>query len=128
MEMIQLISFYCMDTEEKNMKLMCARGLMMLMQLDKLNELSWLEVSFELCKVLNSIYQSEPGVLVASDDPLMEFLKSITKARMIQHVVIMQSLITLQVVTEDINLEHLEETVKVLDLFYSVNKLKPLDD
>lgn len=117
-----------MDTEEKNMKLMCARGLMMLMQLDKLNELSWLEVSFELCKVLNSIYQSEPGVLVASDDPLMEFLKSITKARMIQHVVIMQSLITLQVVTEDINLEHLEETVKVLDLFYSVNKLKPLDD
>lgn len=37
-------------------------------------------------------------------------------------------MITMQVVTEDINLDHLEETVKVLDLLYRVNKAKPLDE
>jgi hypothetical protein len=37
-------------------------------------------------------------------------------------------MITTQIVTEDINLDHLEETVKLLDLLYRVNKLKSLEE
>lgn len=37
-------------------------------------------------------------------------------------------MITMQVVTEDINLDHIEETVKLLDLFYRVNRTKSFED
>lgn len=33
-------------------------------------------------------------------------------------------MITMQIVTEDVSLDHLEETVKVLDLLYRVNRDK----
>jgi|LauGreDrversion4_2_1035121.scaffolds.fasta_scaffold165418_3 hypothetical protein len=43
---------------------------------------------------------------------------------MVQYVMKVQSMITMQIVTEDVNLDHLEETVKVLDLLYRVNRDK----
>lgn len=38
------------------------------------------------------------------------------------------SLITLQIVSENVNLEMLEENVKLLDLIYRINKFKPIED
>lgn len=58
----------------------------------------------------------------------MQYLLSLSKVQLLQYVMKVQSMITMQVVTEDINLDHLEETVKVLDLLYRVNKAKTLDE
>jgi hypothetical protein len=45
-----------------------------------------------------------------------------------QYVMRIHSLITLQIVSENVSLEMLEENVKLLDLIYRINKLKPIED
>ena len=52
MEMVELISFYCSQVDD-NQKLMCVRGLLMLMHNDRLSDYKWIEVCYELSKVLN---------------------------------------------------------------------------
>lgn len=40
----------------------------------------------------------------------------------------LQSLLTINIITEEINFDLLEETVKIIDLIWRVNKLKPLEE
>lgn len=40
----------------------------------------------------------------------------------------LQSLLTINIITEEINFDLLEETVKIIDLLWRVNKLKPLEE
>lgn len=40
----------------------------------------------------------------------------------------LQSLLTINIITEEINFDLLEETVKLIDLLWRINKLKPLEE
>lgn len=102
---------------------MCVRGLLMLMHNDRLSDYKWIRVNYELTKAVNQIFEN-----LQTDHILMQYLVSMTKVQLLQYVMKVQSMITLQIVTDDIDLDHLEETVKVLDLLYRVNKAKSQEE
>jgi len=66
----------------------------MLLHIDNLREYNWLEISFEIAKTLNSIYEIDRKP-IENDHILMHFLKSMSKAHLLQYVMRIQSLITL---------------------------------
>ncbi len=78
---------------------MCARGLLLLLNLDQLESYHWLQVAVDLARALNEIYN-------CSDDSLpMRFLRSLSSQSLLQYVMRIQSVIALQVATGDIDLE-----------------------
>lgn len=91
----------------------------MIMHNHRLAEYGWIGVTYELTKALNLIFKEQNA-----ESKLVKYLASLTKVQMVQYVMKVQSMITMQIVTEDVNLDHLEETVKVLDLLYRVNRDK----
>jgi len=101
---------------------MCVRGLLMIMHNHRLAEYAWMGVTYELAKALNQVFKD-----CRPDSQLIQYLDSFTKVQMVQYVMKVQSMITMQIVTEDVNLDHLEETVKVLDLLYRVDREKSAD-
>ena len=44
---------------------------------------------------------------------------------MLAYLMCLQSLLTINIITEDINFELLEENVKLIDLLWRVKKMKP---
>ncbi len=55
---------------------------------------------------------------------LYQFLISISKNQMLAYLMCLQSLLTINIITEEINFELLEENVKLIDLLWRVNKMK----
>ena len=69
--MIELIE-YELSTKNPDTKLMCVRGLFMLLHIESLSDLAWQSISQDIIMLINKIYSEE-------DAQLIEFANEIDK-------------------------------------------------
>ena len=58
---------------------MCARGLLMLLQCDKLSESNWMDIAFELVRGFNNLFESSSKKELPNEHLLMQFMISMSK-------------------------------------------------
>ena len=122
LELIEMINYYLDENEESDQKLQFARGLFMLMHIEQLKDTAWSHVAFQIASSINKLYDDSTKI---STHPLMEFLVSMSTVQTMQLVTRMHQLITDEVVTEQLRLDFIEACVKMLDVLYRANQLKP---
>lgn len=104
---------------------MCIRGLFTLLLIEHLSDYAWLKISFEIINSINCMFEYLETDANESDHVVLQYLTSISKSQMLAYLMCLQSLLTINIITEDINFELLEENVKLIDLLWRVNKMKP---
>jgi hypothetical protein len=104
---------------------MCIRGLFTLLLIEHLSDYAWLKISFEIINSINCMFEYLETDANESDHVVLQYLTSISKNQMLAYLMCLQSLLTINIITEDINFELLEENVKLIDLLWRVNKMKP---
>ena len=102
--------------------LMCFRGLLMLLQLEHLSDYSWSRISKEILSALNRISNCE---IVDSESKTVQFLVDMPNIQLLEYVMSLQNLLTINIVSEQINYPLFEDTIKFLDTLFKVNKIKP---
>ena len=110
------------------MRVMYVRGILMLLLNDNFEKYEWLGQATDLCKVFNAIFETESGQAVPTDHICMQFLQSLSKNFLAQLLTRFHSLITIQVVAEDIQMDAIKQFVKVMDLLYRVNQVRAPED
>jgi phosphoribosylaminoimidazole carboxylase (NCAIR synthetase) len=58
----------------------------------------------------------------------MQFMVNMPKTQILEYLISLQSLLTINIIGEEIDLTLLEETIKIMDLLWRTNKLKPIHD
>lgn len=93
-------------------QLMCTRGLFMLLSIDGLSDFAYTAISFDIIQMLNRACQGK----------CVRFLEAMPKEQLHEHVMSLQSLLTINIITGQINLQRLEQAVLLLDLLFRTNK------
>lgn len=113
-EMVELIE-YELDKNLNWTKLMCVRGLLMLLHLEQFADFGWLDISEQILTLLTKAF--------AKKDPLLKrFIMCLPQDQVVEHVQNLQSLLTIKFLASEISSQTLEKIVKVLDIFWHVNQ------
>jgi hypothetical protein len=58
----------------------------------------------------------------------MHFMVNMPKTQILEYLISLQSLLTINIIGEEIDFNLLEETIKIMDLLWRTNKLKPIQE
>ena len=97
----------------------------MLLLLENLSDYDWLQISIEIISVINSLFEYDTH---DNDNTLMQFMVNMPKTQILEYLISLQSLLTINIIGEEIDLTLLEETIKIMDLLWRTNKLKPIHE
>lgn len=123
--MIELIEHEnSMAQANSHATLMCFRGLLMLLQLEHLSDYAWLRISKEILSALNRISNCQ---VADHENKTVQFLLEMPNIQLLEYVMSLQSLLTINILGEQINFPLFEDTIKFLDILFKVNKIKPKD-
>lgn len=129
-EMLELILFEWQQVKENKdapeMRIMCARGILMLLHLEQIGDFDWFDVSYEIMSAVQTVYAEaehrRSELVLAKQDLLVQYLSSLDVASLHEFVMQLQSLITINIVTGVANMDLLKAAVRVLDLLWWVNR------
>lgn len=103
---------------------MCIRGLIMLLHLEQINDIDCFEVTYHLLETLNQFYSYSSQQADAEHDLILKMLTQLPREYLHEYVMNLQTLLTINITSGNINLDLLEQTVLTLNLLYTINKQK----
>ena len=92
--MIEFGLSQCTDQEDTQ-RIMYVRGILMLLLNDNFEKYEWLGQATDLCKVFNSVFETETGQPIFKDHICMQYLQSLSKNFLAQLLTRFHSLITI---------------------------------
>lgn len=109
------------------LKLMCARGLLMLLHIEELGEFDWFSISHEIMVAVLEVYAKAESLEMrqetdlAKQDLLVQYISSFSSEQLHEYVMQLQSSVTINIITGVVNMDLLRVAVKILDILFWVN-------
>ena len=103
---------------------MCIRGLVMLLHLEQINDYDCAKLTYQLLETLNQFFSYSKCEADAEHEIVVKMLMQLPREYVHEYVMNLQSLLTINIISDLLNLEFLEQTVITLDLFHFLNKQK----
>ena len=83
----------------------------MLLHIESLSDFSWQGISQDIIQLLNKVLPDS-----------IKFVEALTKEQLNEYVISLQSQLTINIITGQIQMKRLEEIIKLMDTFWRVNK------
>jgi hypothetical protein len=104
---------------------MCMRGLLLLMHNESFNDFEWFGVSNEILDIfvelMDKSVKNRKEKDIEKHDLVVQYLWSLSSTQLLEYVMQLQSLITINIITGVAKMELLISCVKVLDIIHWIN-------
>jgi hypothetical protein len=96
----------------------------MLLHLEQINDYDCAKLTYQLLETLNQFFSYSKCEADAEHEIVVKMLMQLPREYVHEYVMNLQSLLTINIISDLLNLEFLEQTVITLDLFHFLNKQK----